>query len=173
MAMNSVQTHFQQGLGGRQQCWYASLMRNNRYPFTPRYHHHHHHQTCMTVNYLHVVCRCRSAFDFSDHVVFYLVHYILVGAIELAYLLEQAPSLSLSPMSAKALCYACAIATSVYLISVSMYAAYNTALYFHTGMESGVALCLALPAFLIAHLVSGHPPAMRALGFLSGDTDDR
>ena len=77
--------------------------------------------------------RCRENFDFADHVVLYVVHYVVVAASEISAAL-RVPLHGARRLS---------IASSVALCAAASHGTWRTASWFHTRAESTAGLVVA------------------------------
>eukprot|EP01041_Mallomonas_annulata_P011909 gene11909-24945_t len=105
--------------------------------------------------------RCRDRFDFSDHVVFYMIHYMLVASLELSYVSERVGS-QLSTWH-----YFFSIFSSFLIIASTMRFTFFTTLYFHSPLENIVALIISLPVIFLFFYLSHNCNIMKALGFVT------
>ena len=97
--------------------------------------------------------RCREAFDFSDHLVLYISHYIIPCAIELSLILFRTNS---STNQRFEYLYAYTILICSILILLTLRGILFTTMYFHTQYENIVGyiisiLFLGLPVYMISY----------------------
>jgi hypothetical protein len=83
---------------------------------------------------------CNNQFDFSDHIVLYLSQYVLPSVIELAYVRVQCTRRDRDRSSAAR--YILPIAASLSIVLVSLRGMLLTGMFFHTGLESLVAVLI-------------------------------
>jgi len=116
---------------GRSSCWYADLLKSKE---------------------------CFEQFDFSDHIVFYVVNVIIPCTLEISWTLHE-----VEPTAAKAISWARCVPTLVLALTLCFFSLRNimfTAMYFHTPLESAFALVVivvtvVLPIYFNAeHLCS-------------------
>lgn len=106
-------------------CWYKKHMRNEK---------------------------CKSSFDFSDHIVLYLVHYLLPVSLELQYVFERQHIIHPPLMKGFGLLniyipsfeYWATIISATIICILSYRGIFITALLFHTALESFVAMIIGL-----------------------------
>lgn len=120
---------------------------------------------CLRLSYVRnlilcVVCiciifsvRCHDEFDFSDHIVFFTVQYILPLALEaevsLSLMKTLLPKRIRLATDAAVVLHFVAFLISCTVIVLNLKAIYFTCVYFHTPLESIVGFCIA---FLFAFL---------------------
>jgi hypothetical protein len=80
-------------------------------------------------------CRCKKNFDYSDHLVLLLTHFITVAALELTYVLHAS---NLQPMSK----YSATILSAVGISLLAYRTLLFTGMFFHTTYENLVGLGL-------------------------------
>ena len=108
-------------------------------------------------------CRCRDFFDFSDHIVLYLVHYIAPAALELAAIRSKIQARHLQYQQDSAIefsvsgviVYLAPVLVALSLFILSLRGMWFTVLYFHTQLENIVAaavatVCVAFPLSALA-----------------------
>lgn len=102
-----------------------------------------------------LTCRCRTLFDYSDHIVLFYAHYLVPCAMEFTVVLTKAlmQKGSLSQSMCK---FAVPLLSIVALVVLSMRGFLFTTMYFHTHLENIVAYLIAvvfvgLPVCLVAN----------------------
>lgn len=85
---------------------------------------------------------CHEIFDFSDHIVLYMLHYILPAALELAYVIIRISVDKLSSI-AGLVKYVMPIIASIVICLVSLRSILFTCMFFHTPLENFVGLLIA------------------------------
>ena len=100
-----------------------------------------------------MLCRCKDHFDFSDHIVMYIAHYLVPCAMELAVVATRAFSERGSVLSI-CLQYGVSLGACVLFLSVAIRAMFLSCMFFHTPLESiaGAALVVLLvvtPCFFL------------------------
>jgi len=96
-------------------CWYADLLKSNE---------------------------CTEQFDFSDHVVFYVVNVIIPCTLELSWILHE-----VEPTPLKAMSWSRCVPTLVLALTAGFFSLRNimfTAMFFHTPLESASALAITM-----------------------------
>ena len=91
-----------------------------------------------------VLVRCKIAFDFSDHITFYAVHYMLPSSMELTLLYSKI-RLSQTPYG---WCYTLSVLSCFIIITISLQQILQTCIYFHTPLECFIALLIVIPVYL-------------------------
>mmetsp|Transcript_10896 Transcript_10896/g.16605 ORF Transcript_10896/g.16605 Transcript_10896/m.16605 type:complete len:275 (+) Transcript_10896:35-859(+) len=85
--------------------------------------------------------RCRDNFDYSDHIVLFLAHFLIPCALELTYVIHSTTYATPLPASAPTTwAYTASIVASVSMIGMCLRSMLFTAMYFHTTTENTVAL---------------------------------
>lgn len=97
-------------------CWYIDLVKGNR---------------------------CHDHFDFSDHIVLYMLHYMLPAALELAYVFIRI-SVEKNSSIAGIIKYFMTIFASIAICLASLRSILFTTMFFHTPMENFVGWLVAL-----------------------------
>lgn len=117
-------------------CWYKALMRNGK---------------------------CKSSFDFSDHIVLFLVHYLLPASLELEYIYYTIQEEAFMNNTATSIShqtvgiakyipntqYWLTILTASAITFLSYRGIYSTTLLFHTPLECLVAMVIGLSTILL------------------------
>mmetsp|Transcript_30503 Transcript_30503/g.29131 ORF Transcript_30503/g.29131 Transcript_30503/m.29131 type:complete len:302 (+) Transcript_30503:128-1033(+) len=116
-----VQTLLRENYGGSDNsCWYFDLIKGTR---------------------------CKNHFDFSDHIVLYLVQYIIPSTLELTYIYIQHYKNN-KKIKDTILKYFVPILASLFVICVSTRGILLTCTFFHTGLESLTAVGIIFLFFL-------------------------
>lgn len=94
-------------------------------------------------------CRCKPAFDFSDHIVLYIGHYMVPMFLECSYVLSEVRRAKLKTAD-----YAPTLIVSVVLIVLVARAMLFTTMYFHTVEENVLAVGISVVLLVVPVLYS-------------------
>jgi hypothetical protein len=92
------------------------------------------------------IFRCYNEFDYSDHIVLFVVQYVFISAIEIAYVLERR-SRTRQPLTIASLlgsADALTVIPAAALILLSLRGALFTSMFFHTVAENLTALAVII-----------------------------
>jgi hypothetical protein len=109
--------------------------------------------------------RCHDSFDYSDHTVLYFTHYLVPMAIELTYVLYYSEHAK-SPHLGSRWAYFLPLLSIFAILLVTLRSVFFTAMYFHTGNESVVALEVVFLGVVLPIYLSRANPYFQSI-FLS------
>jgi hypothetical protein len=115
--------------------------------------------------YSFIFYRCKDNFDFSDHVVFYIIHFQLVLALELSYIIENIRK-STEPLRLMYLRYNPSIILIIIYFVFIMKNINITIIYFHTRLEVFIGYIISIPLFLAICDFENNKSFLKKLGLL-------
>jgi hypothetical protein len=130
-------------------CWYHDFISQQRYQLLMISFMHYYNMSHVFI-YLR---RCKDDFDFSDHIVFTMIHYMLPLAMESAVIYNRIYTQSGSFMTCL-MQYSLSALVIAVLVMLSCRSLLLTAMFFHTNVECLVAIgvavvCGVLPIYLL------------------------
>lgn len=143
--------NFSQTKNSSSQCWYSSLDRYGRYL-----------ESICLLSHQSFHHRCHESFDYSDHTVLYFTQYLVPLAIELTYIIYYSEHVK-NPQLGTVWAYFLPILTTIVILIITLRSIFFTAMYFHTGNESVVALEIVFLGVVVPLYLSRRNPYLQSI----------
>lgn len=110
----------------------------------------------------HDTSRCHESFDYSDHTVLYFTQYLVPMALELTYVVYYSEHVK-NPQLGSSWSYFLPVIATLSILFITLRSIFFTAMYFHTGNESVVALEIVFLGVIVPLYLSRRNPYFQCI----------